>query len=145
MKSTESETAHCQVGIKWLAWNRETEKISEIFSSFSHKKDESMNSENLKVCVPECVPQVLGTTKFTNLIGWNGYWPRSRLVTFCSEKVVKKNKNLSKSLIRKKVNLRMSTLWQILVQLITFCKQNVSQCKLVTLKELSFSCLPYNL
>ena len=47
MKSTESETAHCQVGIKWLAWNRETEteKISEIFSSFSHKKDESMNSE----------------------------------------------------------------------------------------------------
>ena len=81
MKSTESETAHCQVGIKWLAWNRETEteKISEIFSSFSHNKDESMNSENLKVCVPECVPQVLGTTKFTNLIGWNGYWPWSRV------------------------------------------------------------------
>ena len=81
MKSTESETAHCQVGIKWLAWNRETEteKISEIFSSFSHKKDKSMNSENLKVCVPECDPQVLGTTKFTNLICWNGYWPWSRV------------------------------------------------------------------
>ena len=45
MKSTESETAHCQVGIKWLARNRETEteKVSEIFSSFSHMKDESMN------------------------------------------------------------------------------------------------------
>ena len=71
MKSTENETAHCQVGIKWLASNRdaETEKISEIFSSFSHNKDESMNSENLKVCVSECVPQVLGTIKFTNLIG----------------------------------------------------------------------------
>ena len=25
-----------------------------------------------------CVSQGLGTTKFTNLIGWNGYWPRSR-------------------------------------------------------------------
>ena len=25
MKSTESETAHCQVEIKWLASNRETE------------------------------------------------------------------------------------------------------------------------
>ena len=24
------------------------------------------------------VSQGLGTTKFTNLIGWNGYWPRSR-------------------------------------------------------------------
>ena len=29
-------------------------------------------------------------------------------------------------MIRKKVNLRMATLWQILVQLITICKQNVS-------------------
>ena len=48
MKSTESETAHCQAGIKWLARDRETEtdKISEIFSSFSHRKVESMNSEN---------------------------------------------------------------------------------------------------
>ena len=71
MKCTASETAHCQVGRKWLASNRETEteKIREIFSSFSHNKDESMNSENLKVCIPECVPQELGTTKFTNLIG----------------------------------------------------------------------------
>ena len=25
------------------------------------------------------VSQGLGTTKFTNLIGWNGYWPRSRI------------------------------------------------------------------
>ena len=47
MKSTESETAHCQVGIKWLASNRETEteKIREIFSSFSHNKDESMKAK----------------------------------------------------------------------------------------------------
>ena len=44
------------------------------------------------------VSQGLGTTKFTNLIGWNGYWPRSRFspsrpairpVTFWSEKVAK--------------------------------------------------------
>ena len=34
-------------------------------------------TKNSKLLLYGSVSQGLGTTKFTNLIGWNGYWPRS--------------------------------------------------------------------
>ena len=42
------------------------------------------------------VSQGLGTTKFTNLIGWNGYWPRSRFshlfIVVGAKKLMRKKK-----------------------------------------------------
>ena len=123
MKSTESETAHHQAGIKWLAWDRETktEKISEIFSSFSHRKDESMNSENWKFLF-NYVPHK--DWELPNSQIWLAEMDidHGLEVKFCDEKIITQNKNKSKSLIRKKVK-RMSKIWQILVQFITIASK----------------------
>ena len=37
-----------------------------------------INTQWYRLLLYGSVSQGLGTTKFTNLIGWNGYWPRSR-------------------------------------------------------------------
>ena len=61
------------------------------------------------------VSQGLGTTKFTNLIGWNEYWPRSRfshldrhLDRECSE--------------AKKLQAKMQNYWLLSSKNIYFCK-----------------------
>ena len=42
-----------------------------------HSIEEKAIDNNI-ILLYGCVSQGLGTTKFTNLIGWNRYWPRSR-------------------------------------------------------------------
>ena len=58
---------------------------------------------NICVLLYGCVSQGLGTTEFTNLIGWNRYWPRSRFsrldrhierLHFAVKKLQTKNKNI---------------------------------------------------
>ena len=88
------------------------------------------------------VPQGLGTTKLTNLTGWNGYWPRSRfshLDRWCFEvkKLQTKTQKIdcfhltifisesAKELMRKKSKEDEKT-WQNLIRLIAVRKQKVS-------------------
>ena len=102
------------------------------------------------------VSQGLGTTEFTNLIGWNRYWKRSRF------------SHLDRHLDRlhfaeKKLQLKMQNYWQ-------FSSNNIyswsakkpdekkanfgriksssslfaSKMSVSTFKELNCSCLPYN-
>ena len=100
----------------------------------------------------------LGTTKFMNLIGWNGYWPRSRFSHLTGN--VSKWKSCkvkckiidcfhlkifisvrAKELMRKKVKIRGRENFR----LIAVRKQNVSKYNPVSWNELNCSFfLPYN-
>ena len=53
-----------------------SESVSE--RCMSHQSDRIYYKQPIKFLVFVAVSQGLGTTKFTNLIGWNGYWPQSR-------------------------------------------------------------------
>ena len=106
------------------------------------------------------VSQGLGTTKSTNLIGWNGNWPRSRfshldrqLDRKCFEvkKLQTKMQNhwlfssnniyfckWQKADEKKKVE-KTSKIWKNEIRLVAVRKRNVSWYKPVTLNELSCS------
>ena len=60
------------------------------------------------------VSQGLGTTKFTNLIGWNGYWPRSRFSHL--------DRHLDRECFEaKKLQAKMQNYWLLSPKNIYFC------------------------
>ena len=59
--------------------------------------------------------QGLGTTKFTNLIGWNGYWPRCRFSHL--------DRHLDRKCFEaKKLQAKMQNYWLLSSKNIYFCK-----------------------
>ena len=131
-----------------------------LFSVKPADVEKSCTLFSVKYLLYGYVSQGLGTTKFLNLIGWNGYWLQSRfshldwhLDRWCfEEKLQTKMQDLrlfssnnifisvsTRKLMRKKVK-RTRKLRKNWIRLITARKQNVSYYKPVTLNKLNCSC-----